>query len=60
MEVSRLTNHRVNVIADQNRGFATWIGGSHLTNHKSFDHNWVFREEYNEIGSNVILGKCQL
>ncbi|KAH7101113.1 beta-actin [Auriculariales sp. MPI-PUGE-AT-0066] len=51
-------NASVNVIAQPERKYATWLGGSRLASMPSFQNNWVFKHEYDELGPNIVHRKC--
>jgi len=42
------------------RTFAPWVGGSILASLGSFQQMWVSKQEYDEIGPNVIHDKCKM
>eukprot|EP00040_Diaphanoeca_grandis_P032169 m.194469 g.194469 ORF g.194469 m.194469 type:complete len:435 (-) comp32530_c0_seq1:247-1551(-) len=42
------------------RVFAPWVGGSILASLGSFQQMWVSRQEYDEIGPNVVHDKCKM
>ncbi len=55
-EILRLSasNSLVNVIAMKERGYATWIGGSVISNLSSYQAVWIDRDLYQEAGAQVI------
>jgi len=42
------------VIAPPERKYSVWIGGSILASLSCFQDEWVFREDYEEVGPSVI------
>ena len=47
----------IKVIANPERKFATWIGGSILSIISSMDDKWITKEEYGENGPNIIIDR---
>lgn len=48
----------VNVIAQPNRQYGVWLGGSALASHSSFNEIQISREEYDEAGPAIVDRKC--
>ena len=48
----------VKVIASPNGKFATWIGGSLLSNFYFFESQWITKAEFEENGSTIVHRKC--
>lgn len=48
----------VNVIANPERKYASWIGGSILASSDSFKTSWITKEEYEEQGEIIVNTKC--
>ncbi|XP_050995800.1 actin-like protein 9 [Acomys russatus] len=46
------------VMAQPNRNFSVWIGGSILASLQAFQSCWVLREHYEESGPQVVYQKC--
>ncbi len=44
----------VNVMAMKERGYATWIGGSVISNLSSYQAVWIDRDSYQETGAQII------
>lgn len=59
-ELMELTNHkmRVKVVAQPERKYAVWIGGSILASLDSFKDMWITKKDYDEVGSHVVHSKC--
>ena len=55
-EVEALTPmaRKIRIIADSEREYATWIGGSMLTSLSTFEKMWISRREYNERGPSIM------
>jgi len=49
----------VNIIAPEERKYSVWIGGSILASLSSFQEMWIFREEYDEAGPEIVHRKCK-
>ena len=50
---------KVNVVAPPERKYSVWIGGSILASLTSFQEMWIFREEYDESGAEIVHRKCK-
>lgn len=48
----------VRIIASADRKFSVWKGASTLASLSTFESSWISKEEYEEIGSDVINRKC--
>ncbi|XP_037360122.1 actin-like protein 9 [Talpa occidentalis] len=48
----------VAVVAQPNRNFSVWIGGSILASLRTFQPCWVLREQYEEQGPHIVYRKC--
>jgi len=46
------------IIAPPERKYSVWIGGSILASLSSFSHSWITRDEYEEMGPQVVHRKC--
>ena len=49
---------KVKVIAPANRKYSTWVGGSILSSLSYFEEMWISRDDYNQIGPDVVHRKC--
>ena len=49
---------RVEVCAEANRIYASWVGGAILANLSSFGEMAILKEEYDEYGPNMVSMKC--
>jgi actin, other eukaryote len=65
--VERLTRELVNVVlpsiktkvtAPDERKYSSWIGGSILSTLATFQTMWVLRQEYDEVGTQIVQRKC--
>lgn len=59
-EVSALvaSTMKVKVIAQKERKYSVWIGGSVLASLSTFKSQWITKAEYDEMGSDVVVKKC--
>ena len=48
----------VQMVANQERVYAGWIGGSIVTSLSSFQSYWVGRDEWKEQGGSIVEKKC--
>jgi len=48
---------KIKVVAPPERKFSVWIGGSILSGLSTFDKMWITKEEYEEIGPEIIHKK---
>ena len=51
-------NGRWAVFAPSERKLTTWIGGSILGSLPTFQHMWISKEEYSEVGPSIVSRKC--
>jgi len=49
---------KVRVLAESERKFAAWIGGSILSSLSTFQTMWISKQEYNESGPSILHRKC--
>lgn len=49
---------RIKIIANPERCFAVWSGGSVLASLSSFQNMWIDASEYDEVGPSIIHRKC--
>ncbi|KAJ5080504.1 actin [Anaeramoeba ignava] len=49
---------RVKLVAPPERKYSPWIGGSILASLSTFQRMWISKEEYDEVGPNIIDQKC--
>lgn len=52
------TSMRTKVIAQPERKFSVWIGGSILSSLSSFSTMWITKAEYEEVGTSIVHKKC--
>lgn len=59
-EVSKLvaSTMKVKVIAQKERKYSVWIGGSVLASLSTFKSQWITKAEYDENGSQIMIKKC--
>lgn len=57
---NKLNNNSFNLIYTPERQFSSWIGGSIISSLNNFNHMWVTKQEYDEIGNalEAIDSKC--
>jgi len=48
----------VKVIAPPERKFLVWIGGSILSSLSTFQNMWITKQEYDEVGKEIVHRKC--
>jgi actin-related protein len=48
---------KVRIIAEFERKFAVWIGGSILSSLTTFQTMWISKQEYNESGPSIMHRK---
>eukprot|EP00668_Euglena_longa_P046191 GGOE01061875.1.p1 GENE.GGOE01061875.1~~GGOE01061875.1.p1 ORF type:complete len:405 (-),score=112.67 GGOE01061875.1:251-1465(-) len=51
-------NCKVRLTAPTERKFSVWIGGSILAALPTFQDMWIDREQYDEVGPNIVHKKC--
>jgi len=49
---------KVKVIAQKERKYSVWIGGSVLASLSTFKSQWITKAEYDEVGSSIMVKKC--
>nr|VZI42933.1 unnamed protein product [Spirometra erinaceieuropaei] len=49
---------KVRVVAKPERKFSVWIGGSILSSLSSFGKMWITKEDYEEVGPDIVHRKC--
>lgn len=49
---------KFSVLAPENRRNSVWIGGSALVSLSTFSQMWITKEEYQEVGSQIVELKC--
>ena len=59
-ELSKLVHNadEVKVIAQKDRYYSVWMGGSTLCSLSTFNSNWITKEEYEESGVEIVHRKC--
>eukprot|EP00484_Ammonia_sp_Unknown_P028181 CAMPEP_0197025422 /NCGR_PEP_ID=MMETSP1384-20130603/5771_1 /TAXON_ID=29189 /ORGANISM="Ammonia sp." /LENGTH=397 /DNA_ID=CAMNT_0042453951 /DNA_START=61 /DNA_END=1254 /DNA_ORIENTATION=+ len=50
---------KINITAPPERKYSVWIGGSILASLTSFQEMWIFKEEYDESGAEIVHRKCK-
>ena len=50
---------KVNIVAPPERKYSVWIGGSILASLTSFQEMWIFKDEYDEAGPEIVHRKCK-
>jgi len=58
-ELALLSPLPTKIIAPNERIFSVWIGGSILSSLSTFESMWIRKEEYEEIGVNIVHRKCK-
>ena len=48
----------INIIAIPERKYSVWIGGSIISSLAGFQSMWVKKEEYQEVGAQIVHRKC--
>jgi len=48
----------INIIAMPERKYSVWIGGSIISSLAGFQSMWVKKEEYQEVGAQIVHSKC--
>lgn len=48
----------VRIVASADRKFSVWKGASTLASLSTFESSWITKEDYDEIGADVIQRKC--
>ncbi|KAK8860398.1 hypothetical protein M9Y10_012062 [Tritrichomonas musculus] len=51
-------NTKINVIGNENRNNAAWFGGSILASQSSFSMMWITKDEYHDVGQQILNLKC--
>jgi actin-related protein len=51
-------SNEVKVIAQKDRYYSVWIGGSTLSSLSTFKSNWITKSEYDESGAEIVHRKC--
>jgi len=49
---------KVRIVAEIERKFAVWMGGSMLASLSTFEKMWISKQEYNELGPSIVHRKC--
>lgn len=57
-ELTAKTSGSVKVVADPERKYYAWIGGSVLASLSTFQDMWIRKEEYDACGPGIIHRKC--
>ena len=58
-ELSRLIlGGSVRVVCPEDQKYLVWKGGAVLAELPSFQQSWIFRQEYDEVGLDIVHQKC--
>ena len=57
--LTKNTNFKVNIVAQNGRENLSWIGGSILSSEDNFNKIAITPSEYMEVGKNIVNIKCQ-
>jgi actin-related protein len=49
---------KVKVVAPPDCRYSAWIGGAALASMSSFQHMWISKAEYDEVGPSIVHRKC--
>jgi len=49
---------KIRIIANPERKYSVWIGGSILSSLSTFQEMWISKEEYDEAGPTIVHRKC--
>lgn len=49
---------KTRVVAPPERKFSVWIGGSILSSLSTFATMWINKDDYDEVGPNIVHRKC--
>nr|QGN00871.1 ActL2 [Drosophila algonquin] len=60
MSVLAPSTMRIKIDAPSQRNFSVWLGGSILSSLTAFQHMWVSKADYDEVGPDVVNRKCLL
>lgn len=52
------TDSKTKITAPDERKYSAWIGGSILSTLATFQTMWVLRQEYDEVGTQIVQRKC--
>ncbi|CAF3596579.1 unnamed protein product, partial [Rotaria sp. Silwood2] len=48
---------KIRIIAESERQYAVWLGGSILSSLSSFQKMWITKQDYNEFGPSIVHRK---
>ena len=51
-------NHRCKIIQHDERKYAAWLGGSIHATLSTFQTMWITKQEFDEVGANIVHRKC--
>ena len=51
---------KVKVIAQPERKFMVWIGGSVMASLSTFQSMWITKADFDEVGPNIVHRKCSV
>lgn len=49
---------KIKVVAQAERKYSVWIGGSILASLSTFQQMWIAKSEYDEAGPSIVHRKC--
>eukprot|EP00826_Nyctotherus_ovalis_P012616 TRINITY_DN1334_c0_g1_i4.p2 TRINITY_DN1334_c0_g1~~TRINITY_DN1334_c0_g1_i4.p2 ORF type:complete len:129 (-),score=40.54 TRINITY_DN1334_c0_g1_i4:263-649(-) len=49
---------QINITAMPERKYSVWIGGSVISSLATFQSMWIKKEEYDEVGAQIVHRKC--
>jgi actin-related protein len=49
---------KIKVSSPPERKYSVWIGGSILASLSTFQHSWITKDEYKEVGPSIVHRKC--
>ena len=52
------TINKIQVVGFPERKYACWIGGSILSSLSNFQYMWITKQDYNEVGPEIVHKKC--
>lgn len=58
IDMNKLYDHKVKIVAGDDRRFSSWIGGAILSNLSTFRKQWISKFEYDEYGPTTVNYRC--
>jgi actin beta/gamma 1 len=52
------STEKIKIIADPERKYSVWIGGSIVASLSTLQHMWISKQEYEECGPSIVHRKC--